>query len=405
MKTVYIDASMGAAGDMLTAALLDTMDEGARASFVAKLNALGLPGIVYSLVKAEKCGITGSHMDVTFNGEEEGEEHHHDHDHEHEHHDHDHHEHHHHHSSMHDIEHIVTSHLPLSDKVKKDVMDVYKLIAEAESNVHGKTVEEIHFHEVGTMDAIADVTAVCMLFDEIGANEVIVSPIHVGSGTVKCAHGILPVPAPATAFILKDCPIYSQDIKGELCTPTGAALLKHFATSFGSMPVMSVSAIGYGMGKKDFERANCVRVLVGEKEGSSDSVLELECNLDDMTPEAVGFAQEALLRDGALDVFTIPIGMKKSRPGILLSVICRPEDKGRMVQSIFKYTTTLGIREKLCPRYVLSRKVSERDTEFGKVRVKESFGYGVERSKLEYDDLAAIAREKGLSLEEVKSRI
>lgn len=396
MKTIYIDASMGAAGDMLTAALLDTMDENARKTFVEKLNSLGLPGIQYSLVKSEKCGITGSHMDVTFNGEEEGEEHHHHDEHEH---------HHHHHSSMHDIEHIVCSHLPISDKVKKDVMAVYNLIAQAESTVHGTTVDQIHFHEVGTMDAIADVTAVCMLFDTIDAEEVIVSPIHVGSGTVKCAHGILPVPAPATAHILKDCPIYSQDIKGELCTPTGAALLKHFATSFGSMPIMSVSSIGYGMGKKDFERANCVRVMVGEREGATDSVLELECNLDDMTAEAVGYAQEALFRAGALDVFTTSIGMKKSRPGILLSVICRPEDKGRMVEELFSHTTTLGVREKTCSRYVLSRKAETVDTEFGPVRVKKSYGYGVQRSKFEYDDIAAIAREKGLSLEEVRGRI
>lgn len=393
MKTIYIDASMGAAGDMLTAALLDTMDENARKTFVEKLNSLGLPGIQYSLVKSEKCGITGSRMDVTFNGEEEGEEHHH------------HDEHEHHHSSMHDIEHIVCSHLPISDKVKKDVMAVYNLIAQAESTVHGTTVDQIHFHEVGTMDAIADVTAVCMLFDVIGAEEVIVSPIHVGSGTVKCAHGILPVPAPATAHILKDCPIYSQDIKGELCTPTGAALLKHFATSFGSMPIMTVSSIGYGMGKKDFDRANCVRIMVGEREGSTDSVLELECNLDDMTAEAVGYAQEALFKAGALDVFTTSIGMKKSRPGILLSVICRPEDKGRMVEEFFRHTTTLGIREKACSRYVLSRKTETIDTEFGPVRVKKSCGYGVERSKLEYDDISEIARKNGLSLEEVRIRI
>ena len=399
MRTMYIDASMGAAGDMLTAALLDTMDQASRQAFVDRLNALGLPGIVYSLSKSEKCGITGSHMDVTFNGIEEGEEHHHHHEHEHGH------EHGHHHSSMHDIEHIVCHHLNLPEKVKKDVMDVYNLIAQAESNVHGTTVDQIHFHEVGTMDAIADVTAVCMLFDVIDAKEVIVSPIHVGSGTVKCAHGVLPVPAPATAFILKGCPIYSQDIKGELCTPTGAALLKYFATSFGSMPVMTVSSIGYGMGKKDFERANCVRVMVGESEGSTDSILELECNVDDMTAEALGYAQEAILASGALDVFTTSVGMKKSRPGVLLSVLCRPEDKGRVVEAIFRHTSTIGIREKLCNRYVLSRGIRTVETKYGPVRIKESSGYGVERSKYEYDDLAAIARERGLSIEEVRKDI
>ncbi|MCR4676927.1 MAG: nickel pincer cofactor biosynthesis protein LarC [Sphaerochaetaceae bacterium] len=394
MKTVYIDASMGAAGDMLTAALLDTMSGERKADFVCRLNSLGLPGIKYTLERVEKCGITGSHMSVTFNGEEEGgHHHHHEHEHEHEHH---------HHSSMHDIEHIVLSHLSVPENVKKDIMEVYNLIAQAESHVHGTTVDQIHFHEVGTMDAVADVTAVCLLFNEIGADEVVVSPIHVGSGTVKCAHGVLPVPAPATAFILQGCPIYSQDIKGELCTPTGAALLKHFSSSFGSMPVMSVSSIGYGMGKKDFERANCVRVMVGEKEGSSDSVCVLECNIDDMTGEALGFAQEALFSEGALDVFTSPIYMKKSRPGLMLSVICRPQDKSRMVKCMFKHTTTLGIRVRMSERYVLSRDMGEKETSLGKIRFKKSSGYGVERVKYEYDDISSIAREKGLSLEEVK---
>ena len=201
---------------------------------------------------------------------------------------------HHHHASMAGISHII-EHLNLPDEVKKDVVAVYHLIAEAESHVHGKTVEEIHFHEVGTADAIADIAGVCLLMHMIAPQKVIASPIHVGSGTLHCAHGILPVPAPATAFILQGLPIYSGVIKGELCTPTGAALLKHFVTEFKEMPVMRTLAIGYGMGKKDFERANCVRVLLGETEETGSEVAELSCNLDDMTPEALGFVQEILL--------------------------------------------------------------------------------------------------------------
>ena len=299
------------------------------------------------------------------------------------------------------ISHII-EHLNLPDEVKKDVVAVYHLIAEAESHVHGKTVEEIHFHEVGTADAIADIAGVCLLMHMIAPQKVIASPIHVGSGNVRCAHGILPVPAPATAFILQGLPIYSGTIRGELCTPTGAALLKHFVTEFREMPVMRTSAIGYGMGKKDFERANCVRVLLGETEESGDEVAELSCNLDDMTPEALGFVQEILFAAGALEVYTIPIGMKKSRPGILLTCMCRCGDKEKMISLLFKHTTTLGIRENISRRYTLTRTMKEHETPYGVVREKIAEGYGVKRGKLEYEDLAKIAREQGMSLGEVR---
>lgn len=311
---------------------------------------------------------------------------------------------HHHHTSMAGISHII-EHLNLPDEVKKDVVAVYHLIAEAESHVHGKTVEEIHFHEVGTADAIADIAGVCLLMHMIAPQKVIASPIHVGSGNVHCAHGILPVPAPAAAFILQGLPIYSGVIKGELCTPTGAALLKHFVTEFKEMPVMRTLAIGYGMGKKDFERANCVRVLLGETEETGSEVAELSCNLDDMTPEALGFVQEILFAAGALEVYTIPIGMKKSRPGILLTCMCRCNDKEKMVSLIFKHTTTLGIRESISKRYTLTRTMKEHETPYGVVREKVSEGYGVVRGKLEYEDLAKIAREQGMSLEEVKALV
>ena len=311
---------------------------------------------------------------------------------------------HHHHTSMAGISHII-EHLNLPDEVKKDVVAVYHLIAEAESHVHGKTVEEIHFHEVGTADAIADIAGVCLLMHMIAPQKVIASPIHVGSGNVRCAHGILPVPAPATAFILQGLPIYSGVIKGELCTPTGAALLKHFVTEFKEMPVMRTLAIGYGMGKKDFERANCVRVLLGETEETGSEVAELSCNLDDMTPEALGFVQEILFAAGALEVYTIPIGMKKSRPGILLTCMCRCNDKEKMVSLIFKHTTTLGIRESISKRYTLTRTMKEHETPYGVVREKVSEGSGVVRGKLEYEDLAKIAREQGMSLEEVKALV
>lgn len=390
MKVLYIDCSMGAAGDMLTAALLELLPE--PDAFPARLNALGIPGVKTVMEKAVKCGITGTHISVKVHGDEESEDMH------------DHHHHHHHHSSMHDIEHIL-SHLDLSEKVRDDVLAVYNLIAQAESHAHGVPVSEIHFHEVGTMDAVADITAVCMLMNELEPDEVVVSPVHVGSGHVKCAHGILPVPAPATAYILKDVPIYGGEINGELCTPTGAALIKHFATRFGAMPVMKTTAIGYGMGKKDFERANCVRAMMGETEDKTDEIPELSCNVDDMTAEEIAFAMERLFESGAKEVYTVPIGMKKSRPGTLISVLCAEKDKENIIKALFRYTTTIGVRETLTHRYILERNIETIHTALGDVRVKKSHGYGVSRRKYEYEDLARIAREKSISIEEVKKLI
>ncbi len=410
MGTLYIECKMGVAGDMLSAALLELCPD--KESVIETLNNMGLEGVDFSLDKAEKCGITGSHFSVIVNGEEEeSHEHHHHHDDEHHHHHDD--DHHHHHSGMKDIENIVMG-LKIPDEVKADVMNVYKLIAEAESKVHGKEVTEIHFHEVGSKDAIADITAVCLLMRKLRPEKVYASPIHVGSGQVHCAHGILPVPAPATALLLKGIPSYSGDVKGELCTPTGAALLKYFADGFGSQPVMSVNNIGYGMGKKDFPQANCVRAMLGEvirdnpteKEAGLDKVVELVCNLDDMTPEEVGFATERLMAEGALDVFTTAVNMKKNRPATLLTVLCREENRDDMVKRIFKYTTTIGIRESICKRYILDRKEKMVQTSYGEdIRVKEVSGYGVSRNKAEFDDLAEIAKRHHIGIRQVKDNM
>lgn len=400
MKTLYLDCGMGAAGDMLAAALLELLpDPGA---FVAELNVLGFPGVHIRTEPAVKCGITGTHFAVTVHGQEEGHgQHHHHHHHEHEHQ----HAHEHHHSGLHEIEHIVQGHLALPERVKRDVLAVYRQLAEAESHAHGIPVSDIHFHEVGTMDAIADITAVCLLMDRLAPGKVIASPVHTGSGQVRCAHGILPVPAPATAYLLRDVPIYGGTVQGELCTPTGAALLKHFVTRFGDMPVMRVSAIGYGCGKKDFEAANCVRALLGETENAAGSVLNLSCNLDDMTAEAVSFAMERLFDAGALEVYTLSAGMKKSRSGLLLRVICRPQDRETIVQTIFRHTSTIGIRESVNRRYVLEREIQTVDTAYGPVRKKISQGFGVTRTKYEYEDLARIAREQNLSLKEAEALV
>lgn len=402
-KTLYLDCGMGAAGDMLTAALLELLPN--REAFTAELNALSIPSVTFTAETVQKCGITGTHMTVKVNGEEESENMHaYAHEHMHTSEQISHHHHHHHHSGMHEISHIIDD-LPVSNQVKADVRAVYALIAEAESHVHNKPVTEIHFHEVGTMDAVADITAVCLLMERLAPEQVVVSPIHVGRGQVKCAHGILPVPAPATAYILRGVPIYGGSIQGERCTPTGAALLRHFATRFGDMPVMKTTAIGYGMGKKDFEAANCVRALLGETEDAGDFITMLECNLDDMSAEAVGFAQERLFAAGALDVYTMAAQMKKSRPGVVLYVMCRSEEKQKMVSLLFRHTTTLGVREQTYRRYTLSRTVDTVQTAYGKVRRKLSSGYGVSREKYEYEDVARIAREQGMSFAEIMTDI
>ena len=420
MKTLYLECTMGAAGDMLTAALLELTED--RQAFIDKMNALGLPGVTVAAEPAVKCGITGTHMKVTVNGAEEesedvhdghhhdhhhdhdhGHEHHHDHDHDH-HHDHEHHEHHHHHASVADIEALIDG-LKVSDKVKADAKAVYALIADAESRVHGRPVSEIHFHEVGTMDAAADVIGVCLLMEQLAPEQVIASPVHTGSGHVHCAHGILPVPAPATALLLEGIPSYGGQVKGELCTPTGAALLRYFASRFGDRPVMATAAVGYGMGKKDFEQANCLRAFLGESEGQREQITKLECNLDDMTGEEIGFALEQLFKAGARDAWTQAVGMKKSRPGVLLSVVCLPEDADGLAAVMMKYTSTLGIRRQDLSRYTLLRGIETVGTPYGEVRVKRASGMGVERAKPEYDDLAALAEMHGVPLETIRKEI
>ncbi len=407
MRTIYLDCSMGAAGDMLMAALLELLPE--KDTFLQKMQSLGLPGLEISAEPSVKCGITGTHMRVLIHGDEEG----HPHEHAAEEHAHSHadapeaahahvHVHPHHHTDLDELTHRI-SHLNVSEAVRSDILAVYQSIADAENRVHGVPVEQIHFHEVGSLDALADITGVCLLMELLAPEQVLASPVHVGSGQVRCAHGILPVPA--TALLLDGIPIYGGSIRGELCTPTGAALLRRFVTRFGPLPPMRVEKTGYGMGTKDFEAANCVRAMLGQTEESAGHILELACNLDDMTPEAVGFAMEQLFAAGALDVYTTPIGMKKNRPGVLLTCMCREDDREAMLRTIFRHTSTLGVRVSVCDRYTLSRRQYAVQTPDGKIRVKESSGWGVLRRKAEFEDLARIARQTGKSIAEVLDTI
>ena len=445
MKTLYLECNMGAAGDMLTAALWELLDETRREEFLNTMNSLGLPGVEVRTEKAAQCGIWGTHMQVKVHGEEEesldvnqehihehGHEHGHEHAHGHEHthcgevhpgHTHDHvqepvhgqehsHEHphghggegHHHHTGMAEIEAQIGA-LALPQAVCQNALAVFRLLAQAESHAHDRPVEQIHFHEVGTMDAVADVVGACLLLHMLAPDEILASPVHVGCGQVRCAHGILPVPAPATAYLLQGVPAYGGSVQGELCTPTGAALLRHFVKHFGPMPVMAAQAIGYGMGKKEFAQANCVRAFWGETADRQDEAAQLSCNLDDMTGEDIAFAAEQLLTAGALDVWTQAIGMKKGRPGVMLCCLCRPEDTARLGEVMLRHTATLGVRKTLCTRQVLERESRVLQAGEDTVRIKTAAGAGARKAKLEYEDLAAIARRRGETLAQVRRRL
>ena len=357
MKTLYIQCNMGCAGDMLMSALSELLPN--KDEFFQKLNKIGLKDVKYESKAVERCGITGTLTDVKINGEIEkstdNDPHH-----EHSHHHHDHH--HHEHSNMKSITEIING-LNIPEKVKNDAIEVYNIIADAESKVHNKPVDMIHFHEVGNKDAISDIVGVSYIMYELDVDNICCSNINVGSGTVKCAHGILPVPAPATALIMKGMPVYSNDVVGELCTPTGAALLKYFVNEYKPMPTIEIEKIGYGMGHKEFETANCVRAILGNtQEGKTDTITKLECNIDDMTGEEISFAEEMLFSAGARDVFTVPIYMKKNRPAVILTCLCVEKDKNKIIETIFKYTSTIGVRESIMNRYILERKIEEKNT-------------------------------------------
>ena len=405
MKTMYINCYMGCAGDMLMGALAEIAGE--PAEFASELEGIGIPDISVKAIKSIKCGITGTHMDIRVKGVAENEhnhdhdhrhDHEHNHDHEHEHnHDHDHHHEHNHnhvhehhdHSGMADIARIIDS-LKVSDKVKEDAKNIYGIIAGAEAKVHDTEVTLVHFHEVGALDAVADVVGCAMLMEKIGADKIICSPVNTGSGTVKCAHGILPVPAPATAEILKGIPIYADIAEAELCTPTGAALLKYYVDSFEKAPVMATEKIGCGMGTKDFAAANCVRVFLSEESETANEISYIACNIDDMTAESLAFACEKLMNEGALDVCQTPVVMKKGRMGTKVECIVQPEDENKIAELMLRHTSTLGVRMVRMKRKVLKSEFKHIDTPFGDVVLKMSNGYGIDKKKAEFDVLKDI---------------
>ncbi len=375
---------MGAAGDMLAAALTDLFED--KTAVIDELNSLSLPHTVVEYEKGESNSISASHIHIVIDGEEEkpdGAGHHH---------------HHHHGRSLSDVCGIIDK-LSAPEKVKADAKEVYKIIAEAEAKAHNKPAGEVHFHELGMLDAVADVTVCAYLINKLNPERISCSPINVGSGTVKCAHGIMPVPAPATANILEGVPYYKSEIQSELCTPTGAAVLKYFADEFTDSPSFeNVLRAGLGMGTKKFERANIVRAFLSEGESS---ITEYSCNVDDMTGEEIAFAAERIMSAGALDCFVTPVFMKKGRPAYMLTVLCKNSDAESFRDLIFKHTTTLGIRKYTPSRYTLEREF----TESSGVTIKRSSGYGTVKEKPEFEDIKSLAIEKNISLFEARKQI
>lgn len=382
MRCAYFDCFCGAAGDMILAALVHA---GLKLDFLQEVVArLRLPGVELDAAPVQRGGFAATHITVRTA-----------------------HEAHHHHRHLPDILKIIAA-AQFSPRVTKDAGRVFTRLAEAEAAAHGISVDKVHFHEVGAADAIVDIVGACAGLEALGIEKLVCSPIPTGSGTVECAHGILPVPAPATAELLRGVPLAACDEPGELTTPTGAAILTTLAESFGPLPPMRLASIGYGAGtRENRSRPNILRVLIGDLPvpagDAPESILVLETQVDDATGQNVAYAVERLLEAGALDVFTVPIGMKKGRPGQLVTVLCRPTDAAALEAILFGETTTLGVRRHECQRTALERTTQTVTTRFGALRVKVGRrGDQVVQAWPEYEDCAAAARTHGVPLRTVQ---
>ncbi len=384
MKTLFLDCGMGVAGDMLCSALLDLMPN--QNECIKELNSIRIPRVTILPEKTAQDGINGMCISITVSERES-------------------HRHHHSHrrrqtyTSMSDIESLVKS-LEVSHKVRSDVISVYNIIAEAKGRVLNIPLNEVVFGEESNTKAVARVIFVCYLMNKIAPDNVVVSPIQIGNGQVGESRGASSVPSPLAAQILHNVPVYSDNVRGELCSTVAAALLTHFASSFGNMPVMEISTIGYGMSKKDFAVPACVRAMLGETEKDKNIFTELTCNIDDMTSEAIDYATDCLFDAGILDAYTMPINMRNNHPGILLRVVCSTDIKENIIHLLFKHTTAFNIRESACRNYSLSKTTRTVSTDFGDVRQNISIGFGVTREKYEYDDISRIAKEQNMTIED-----
>jgi len=438
MRIAYLDCFSGISGDMFMGALLDA---GVSPKLLEDaVSALNL-GARLEIAKITKGGLAATKADVWVAGEKdkpldeywaehEHDEHsnvpRHDHDHSHSH------EHHHdsghpaadqerseecprhithHHEHVHgrglrEIREIITAAV-ISEKAKNTAIAIFENLGAAEAKVHNTSIEGIHFHEVGAVDALVDIVCAAVGAEALGVDEWVCSPLNVGSGTVKCAHGILPVPPPAVVELLKGAPTYSSGIQKELVTPTGAAIVKTLATRFGAFPEMSVSTSAYGAGSRDLPgQPNVLRLIVGEstasKEATPEMISVIEANLDDLNPQVFGYVMDRLFAAGALDVFGTPVQMKKGRPGMVLTVLARTEQASQMTKIIFAETTTLGVRMREERRQVLQRRSTSVQTQWGEVRMKIGNMNGtITNYAPEYEDCRRIAEEKGVPLKSV----
>jgi pyridinium-3,5-bisthiocarboxylic acid mononucleotide nickel chelatase len=297
----------------------------------------------------------------------------------------------------------------ISEGAKHAAIAIFDALGAAEAKIHNSDIEKVHFHEVGAVDAMVDIVCAAVGAEALGVDEIVCSPLNVGGGTVKCAHGVLPVPAPATVELLKGAPVYSSGVQVELVTPTGAAIVKTLAKRFGPFPAMTIEKSGYGAGTRDFPgQANVVRLTVGEsrtgflENTSQDTISVLEANLDDLNPQVFGYVVERLLEAGALDTFALPVQMKKNRPGMILTVLCKPEDTSRLAQIIFTETSTLGVRQREAQRQTLARKWIKVLTRWGDVRLKVASMNGtITNYAPEYEDCKKIAAEHHVPLKSV----
>ncbi|MDQ6421543.1 nickel pincer cofactor biosynthesis protein LarC [Paenibacillus sp. LHD-117] len=439
MRTLYLDCISGIAGDMTLSALVDL---GADPTYIeSHLRKLPIDDFTMAFIPVNRKGITAKWLDLKFaehahshnhehdHGHSHTHSHSHDHDHGHSHthshshdHDHDHapshghaHAHSHDHGHHHDHEHrkatdimamIRSSSMP--ERVKARSIAIFEVIAAAEGKIHGMDPAEVHFHEVGAMDSILDIIGVCLALESLDIGEIIVSPVPVGHGRIRIAHGVYPIPAPATAEILTGVPLSAFTAQGELTTPTGAGIAKALAASFGSTPGGVIERIGYGAGTKDFDHPNVIRaVLYRESQSASDETIAvLETQVDDMTGERLGYTMDRLFAAGALDVYYTPVFMKKNRPGVLLTVLCQPKDKVRCEDILLRETSTFGVRSYSADRRILSRSWIDVNTRYGNVRVKQAFeGEKLVKSAPEYEDAAEAARQFGVALEEVYQEV
>ena len=393
MKILYYDCFAGISGDMNLGAMIDLGVS--PAYLVAELKKMNLEGFEILVSKQQRKGISGTRVEVVLTDN--------DHEHHHEHHHHGRHEH----RNLSDIEKIICESV-LSKKVQAISMDIFRVIASAEAKIHGKQINEVHFHEVGAIDSIVDVVGAAICIDYLAPDKILASAVEMGGGFVTCAHGRFPVPAPATLEIMNDKPVKMGAVPFETATPTGVAILAALVDEFSETPVFNVLKTGYGIGQRDTDIPNVLRVCIAEsiETERTEELLLIECNIDDMNPERYSYALERLFAAGVDDAYLQNIIMKKTRPAIKISVLCAPDKKAEVERLLFTETTTLGVRYQFLKKTVLQRNTVTVETEWGPVRMKEAYFHGKKiRSKPEFDDCTEIARRAGISIEELYQKI